>query len=127
MLFKDHNGNIIVNKKKKVSRTVVLFTSVFIISWFPIHFLSIWYRADNSFPKNSVTFTLKLVAHTMTYANSTINPIIYAFYNDSFKVIFSNLFPFFVKQNERNNIHLNNRIVITRTKSNIPESEGLFS
>ena len=75
-LMKDHNEAIVNQKKKKVNRTVALFTSVFIISWFPVHSLSIWYRLDKEFPWNSLTFAFKIIAHSMTYANPTINPII---------------------------------------------------
>ena len=39
--------------------------------------MSTWYRVDENFPKQKEFFILKLVAHTMSYANSTINPCIY--------------------------------------------------
>ena len=50
----------------------------FILLWFPVHFLATWYRLDESFPEGNIVFVIKLIAHTMSYSISTINPIIYA-------------------------------------------------
>ena len=97
----------------------MLFTLTFIVLWFPIHFLSIWYRLDENFPKVPKTFYSKLIAHTMTYANPTINPLIYAFSNDNFKRTISYIAPVCFKRkglNNNNNINnTSNRVVYNKT------------
>ena len=50
----------------------------FVLSWLPIHFIATWYRLDENFPEGEMVFVIKLIAHTMSYSISTINPIIYA-------------------------------------------------
>lgn len=76
-----------IHKKKKVTKTVITLVFTFIILWFPVHFLATWYRIDENFPEGNVMFVLKLIAHTMSYSISTINPIIYAgFFNRQLRV-----------------------------------------
>lgn len=64
-------------KRNKVTKTVIVFVSSFIILWLPVNVISLWYHLDQNFPRKREFFILKLVAHTMSYANSTVNPIIY--------------------------------------------------
>ena len=80
-----------MDKKKRVTKTVIILTLTFIINWLPVHLLGTWYRLDRNFPQHIVFYIIKLIAHTMSYANSTINPIIYGFSNESFKMNITNL------------------------------------
>ena len=57
----------------------------------------------------------------MTYANPSINPIIYAFSNESFKKSFLNLFPFLFK----NTANANNGNVGDDLARNLAEREVL--
>jgi hypothetical protein len=92
--LKSHNQRLTVNKKKRVTRTVIMLSSVFIIFWFPVHALSIWYQLDvNSFPRNATTYIFKLLAHTLSYSICTINPIIYSFSNETFNRSIVDLYP----------------------------------
>ena len=79
-------------RKRRVTKTVILLTLTFIVLWFPVHFLTTWYRLDKNFPQDAGWFILKMIAHTMTYANSSMNPLIYAFSNDSVRHSFLNMF-----------------------------------
>ena len=96
------------------------------VLWFPIHALSIWHRVDEHFPKTSTTYTLKIIAHTMTYANSTVNPIIYAFSNENFQISFSKLFPILFVQKNRNITNLATTRAIF-TKTNLAETVVLLT
>jgi hypothetical protein len=84
-----YNGRVSVYRKRKVTRTVVFLTLTFIVLWFPVHFLATWYRLDKNFPQSPEIYLLKLAAHTMSYANSTVNPLIYGFSNESFRLSLS--------------------------------------
>jgi hypothetical protein len=86
-----YNGRsrVSVHRKRKVTRTVIFLTLTFIVLWFPVHFLATWYRLDKNFPMNTQSYFFKLVAHTMTYANPSVNPLIYGFSNESFRLSLS--------------------------------------
>lgn len=60
-----------------MARTVIVLIFTFIILWLPVNVISTWYKLDPNFPKKRIFFILKIVGHTMSYANPTINPIIY--------------------------------------------------
>lgn len=77
-MFKKYDRKNSLNKKKKVTKTVMILIFTFILSWFPVHFIATWYKLDENFPEGNVVFVIKLIAHTMSYSISTINPIIYA-------------------------------------------------
>jgi hypothetical protein len=104
----------------------MLFTLTFIGLWFPIHFLSIWYRLDENFPKVPKTFYSKLIAHTMTYANPTINPLIYAFSNDNFKLTMSYIAPVCFKRKPANNNINNTSNRAIYNKSHLSEAVTLM-
>lgn len=74
-----------VIRNKRVTKIVIFLTLTFIVLWLPVNFLAIWYRLDKNFPKRFSSYLLKMIAHTMSYANSSVNPIIYAFSNESFR------------------------------------------
>ncbi|CAF0735003.1 unnamed protein product [Brachionus calyciflorus] len=92
-LTSTYNSKISVFRKKRVTKIVIFLTLNFIVLWFPVHFLATWYRLDSEFPEHLFSFYyLKMIAHTMSYANSSVNPIIYAFSNESFRHSIIHLF-----------------------------------
>nr|QVK45767.1 G protein-coupled receptor [Proales similis] len=66
-------------RKRKVTKSVIKITFLFIACWMPVHLFAIWYRVDANFPRNSFTFLLKLTTHTLSFVCSAINPLVYAF------------------------------------------------
>jgi hypothetical protein len=63
----------------------------------------------------------------MTYANPTINPLIYAFSNENFKKSFTNIFPFLCRTNTNDNPNNGfSRAAYCKNKENGPEKEVLF-
>lgn len=78
-------------RKRRVTKTVILLTMTFIILWLPVHSIGIWYRLDANFPQHYAIYVLKMIAHTMAYSNASINPIIYAFSNESVRTGLVNL------------------------------------
>ena len=64
-------------KKNSVTKTIIVYVSTFTILWMPVNVLSTWYYLDSDFPRDRIFFIIKLIGHTMSYANSSINPIIY--------------------------------------------------
>lgn len=116
LLLQSHNGRLSMHRKKRVTKIVVVLTLTFMILWFPVHFLATWYRLDKNFPEHFSFYLLKMIAHTMSYANSSVNPIIYAFTNESFRHSITHLFARLFKRNDCNNL-ANGSIRIKRPKS----------
>lgn len=80
-------------RKKRITRMIALIILLFAIFWFPIHVLNIYTKLYPDFPKTEVLFIIKLLAHTLSYTNSCLNPLIYAFLNDIFQKSFLKTFP----------------------------------
>lgn len=82
---------------------VVVF--LFAAFWLPIHIFQLWYKFDRYFPKNNITYYYKIFAHTLSYANSCVNPFVYAFLSDGFRKGVRKAFPWWHRmQREASNV-----------------------
>ncbi len=84
----DQNENLKKAKQKK-TKVLILIGAVsitFALTWLPAHIIQIWRIIFNkSFPFNDLMYIIKVVAHTLSYSNSFINPFIYIFVGSKFK------------------------------------------
>ncbi|XP_078584072.1 G-protein coupled receptor 54-like [Branchiostoma floridae x Branchiostoma japonicum] len=80
-------------RKRKVCRMVVAVVVIFTICWAPNHIINLWVLLDDNFPETWVMFGVKVAALCLSYANSSINPIIYAFMGENFRKRFKKAFP----------------------------------
>lgn len=64
---------------------------MFTICWFPHHLTTLWVQFGE-FNFTTTTFVLRLATHCMSYANSCINPLIYAFVSKKFRNDFKKAF-----------------------------------
>ncbi|XP_074658675.1 G-protein coupled receptor 54-like [Tubulanus polymorphus] len=86
--------DIQLRNRKKLAKMVATVVALFAICWFPIHFFQIWFAlAGEDFPRNMITYNFKIFAHTLSYANSCLNPFVYSFMGDGFKRAFRPSFP----------------------------------
>uniref|UniRef100_H2YES8 G-protein coupled receptors family 1 profile domain-containing protein n=1 Tax=Ciona savignyi TaxID=51511 RepID=H2YES8_CIOSA len=60
---------------------------VFTINWFPHHLVAMW-TSFGDFPYTSETFVLLILGHCLSYANSCLNPLVYAFVSNRFRADF---------------------------------------
>lgn len=72
-------------KRKRAVAMVGVVVGVFAVSWLPIHVFHLWNRFDENFPYVESTYIYKIVAHTLSYANCCINPLIYGCLADGFR------------------------------------------
>ncbi|XP_039606540.1 G-protein coupled receptor 54-like [Polypterus senegalus] len=84
--------------RTKISKMVVVIVLLFTICWGPIQFFILFQAFDSSFQRNYETYKIKIWAHCMSYSNSSINPIVYAFMGANFRKSFKKAFPFIFKQ-----------------------------
>ncbi|XP_076080291.1 galanin receptor type 2-like [Mytilus galloprovincialis] len=71
--------------KKRVTKMVAFVFVLFIICWLPVHVIAICLKFDSNFPRTDTTLFIKLLANTLSYANSCMNPFVYAFVHEGFK------------------------------------------
>ncbi|XP_030640179.1 G-protein coupled receptor 54-like [Chanos chanos] len=81
-----------VAMRTKVSRMVMVMVQLFILCWGPIQLYILVQAFSPHFRQNYCTYKLKIWAHCMSYANSCMNPIVYAFMGASFRKAFKRTF-----------------------------------
>ncbi|XP_053552946.1 G-protein coupled receptor 54-like, partial [Bombina bombina] len=84
--------------RTKISKMVVVIVLLFTICWGPVQLFILSQAFDSGFQQSYETYKLKIFAHCMSYSNSSINPIVYAFMGANFRKSFKKAFPFIFKQ-----------------------------
>ena len=65
---------------------IALVTILFAFSWLPIHIIYLLLKFWPGFPKyNKSLYALKMIAHTLTYTNSMLNPFLYTIMGNKFR------------------------------------------
>ncbi|XP_072167527.1 G-protein coupled receptor 54-like [Diadema setosum] len=83
-----------LRRKKKITRMVFIVVILFALCWAPIHIFNILDIAARDFllRDHIAAAWLKIFFLTLAYANSCINPFVYAFTTTSFKKYFKTVF-----------------------------------
>nr|XP_006811895.1 PREDICTED: G-protein coupled receptor 54-like [Saccoglossus kowalevskii] len=82
-----------IKQKKKITKMVFMVTLLFFICWMPIHIQTIWTRVDTeSYHATENVYYYHLFANCLSYANSCLNPFIYAFMGENFRKCFRKVF-----------------------------------
>nr|XP_056723712.1 kiSS-1 receptor [Euleptes europaea] len=84
--------------RTKISRMVAIIVVLFAVCWGPIQLLILFQVFGPGFQRNYYTYKVKIWAHCMSYANSCVNPLVYAFMGANFRKAFKKVFPFASKQ-----------------------------
>lgn len=74
---------------RKMLKTIGLVLGVFLISWLPFHILHV----VNLFISNDILLGLEFCSYILTTGNSAMNPIIYFFYNRTYREAFLSIVP----------------------------------
>ncbi|CAK6983313.1 galanin receptor type 1b, partial [Scomber scombrus] len=72
------------SSKRKTAQTVLLVVAVFTVCWMPHHIITMWVEFG-SFPLTHASFVLRIVSHCLSYGNSCMNPVLYAFLSENFR------------------------------------------
>ncbi|MBN3324192.1 GPR54 protein, partial [Atractosteus spatula] len=77
----------------RVTRMVVAIVLLFTVCWGPIMLFMLCQGFYPGFQVDYYTYKIKTWANCMSYANSALNPIVYAFLGESFRASFRKAFP----------------------------------
>ncbi|XP_072348124.1 galanin receptor 2b-like [Scyliorhinus torazame] len=91
--------------KRKVTKMIIIVAVLFCLCWLPHHvvILCFWF---GYFPFNKATYALRLVSHCLSYANSCLNPIVYALISKHFRKRFKQVFTCLLKKQAANKVHV---------------------
>lgn len=91
--------------KWKVSKMIIIVAALFCLCWLPHHLviLCMWV---GRFPLNYTTYVLRILSHFVAYANSCLNPIVYALVSKHFRKGFRKVFSCSLKRREVNKVHV---------------------
>ncbi|XP_069765841.1 galanin receptor 2b-like [Narcine bancroftii] len=91
--------------KQKVTKMIIIVTMLFCLCWLPHHvvIMCFWF---GYFPFNKATYAFRLISHCMSYANSCLNPIVYALISKHFRKRFKQVFTCFLKKKFSNKVHV---------------------
>ncbi len=73
-----------IKNKKRVVKMVLIVVVIFVLCWLPIHVILVL-RALKMYATTPASITVQIVAHILAYANSCVNPILYAFLSEPFR------------------------------------------
>lgn len=70
--------------RRKVTRMILAVAALFCLCWMPHHalLLCVWF---GRFPLTRATYALRILSHLVSYANSCVNPIVYALVSRHFR------------------------------------------
>lgn len=92
-----------IRQKRKITRMVFIVVLLFAVCWLPIQCILLWnnFHPVLATPMNPITLgSLHFFSLCLSYANSCVNPFIYAFTTASFKKHFKRVFAFCVEPEE---------------------------
>ena len=91
-----------LNQKRRITRMVLAVIIAFAVCWLPLHTMNLWQRLDPHFPQSDATFALQTVAYCMAYANSCVNPFVYALVGGKFRERVRKAFPVWSSRKKTN-------------------------
>ncbi|KAJ1173608.1 hypothetical protein NDU88_005437 [Pleurodeles waltl] len=109
--------------KRKVTKMIIIVAVLFCICWLPHHLviLCFWF---GQFPFNRATYAFRLVSHCMSYANSCLNPIVYALISKHFRKRFRQVFTCPIKKKKRRRGGAGNKVHVLNVTN--PTAAGFY-
>lgn len=102
---------------RKVTYLVLSVVTVYILCWLPYWCAQLWLTfMPPDTGQTTITFTMMLLTQCLAYANSAMNPILYAFLSDNFKKSFAKAFTCASRREVNAQLHVENSF-FPKTKS----------
>ncbi|XP_066490566.1 galanin receptor type 3 [Tiliqua scincoides] len=98
--------------KRRVTKMIVAVAVLFCLCWLPHHLviLCFWF---GYFPFNRATYACRLASHCLSYANSCLNPIVYALISKHFRKRFKQVFTCLLIQDRNRKKQAGNKVHVT--------------
>ncbi|NWJ04667.1 GALR2 protein, partial [Crypturellus undulatus] len=113
--------------KRKVTKMIVAVAILFCLCWLPHHLviLCFWF---GHFPFNRATYACRLASHCLSYANSCLNPIVYALISKHFRKRFKQVFTclFFQSKNRKKKKRVGNKVHVVNVGDGFTDSARDF-
>ncbi|XP_047904158.1 galanin receptor type 3 isoform X2 [Anser cygnoides] len=113
--------------KRKVTKMIVAVAILFCLCWLPHHLviLCFWF---GHFPFNRATYACRLASHCLSYANSCLNPIVYALISKHFRKRFKQVFTclFFQNKNRKKKKRVGNKVHVVNVGKGFTNSTRGF-
>ncbi|XP_019902700.1 galanin receptor type 2 [Esox lucius] len=90
--------------KRKVTKMIIVVAMLFCLCWLPHHLVILWMWFGH-FPLNHTTYVLRVLSHLVAYANSCLNPIVYALASKHFRKGFRAVFDCAFTKRVGNRVH----------------------
>lgn len=100
---------------RKVTNLVLTVVTVYVFCWFPYWITQITQLSSSTPPSNFVV-TIHLIASCLSYSNSAMNPILYAFLSDNFKKSFLKACTCAANKDVNATLHLENSVFPRKTQ-----------
>ncbi len=81
-------------QKRKITYMVLVVVIVFMLCWLPFHVVNLWIRVGQTYPRTKLASAMVTSARCLAYANSCLNPFVYAFMGENFRKYFRKACPF---------------------------------
>ncbi|NXJ88023.1 GALR2 protein, partial [Corythaixoides concolor] len=113
--------------KRKVTKMIVAVAILFCLCWLPHHLviLCFWF---GHFPFNRATYACRLASHCLSYANSCLNPIVYALISKHFRKGFKQVFTclFFQNKTRKNKERVGEKVHVVKVGKGFTNSTRGF-
>ncbi|XP_030761557.1 somatostatin receptor type 2-like isoform X2 [Sitophilus oryzae] len=102
---------------RKVTNLVLTVVTVYVICWLPYWITQLTSAAIPSATPYTFTVTLHILASCLSYSNSAVNPILYAFLSDNFKKSFLKACTCAANKDVNATLHLENSVFPKKSKA----------
>uniref|UniRef100_UPI00398E66DF neuropeptide FF receptor 2-like n=1 Tax=Pristiophorus japonicus TaxID=55135 RepID=UPI00398E66DF len=117
---RQENRNIVSKKKRRVIKMLAIVALLFTLSWLPLWTLMMLsdYARLSHYQLRIINFYIYPFAHWLAFCNSSVNPIIYGYFNENFRQGFQAAFKFQlcsseVKHKETYSHRVSNKFILT--------------
>ncbi|XP_014212372.1 somatostatin receptor type 2-like [Copidosoma floridanum] len=109
---------------RKVTKLVLTVIAVFFICWSPYWFtqMALIYTEPNQC-QSRISITIFLLAGFLSYSNSAMNPILYAFLSDNFKKSFLKACTCAAGKDINATLHMENSVFPRKNKANVEQAQ----
>ncbi|KAM4665090.1 LOW QUALITY PROTEIN: galanin receptor type 2 [Discoglossus pictus] len=105
--------------KRRVTRMIIIVAVLFCLCWLPHHLVILCFWSG-FFQLNNFTYALRILSHLVSYANSCVNPVVYALVSKHFRKGFRKIFRCLLfRQKSANKVH-----VVPAARTRVSTLEG---